>query len=154
MNSILFQIKEILSCTYGWLLIIVNCIFMFFAPEKASFIVVGLLILADLIWGVLASLKLKKFILSKALRETFKKVNIYSFALAGAYLIELIIHDSGFIGIKVLALLAACCELWSMSASMLIIKPDMPFLRIFRLQLKGEMESKVNKNLDKILKED
>jgi hypothetical protein len=43
-----------------------------------------------------------------------------------------------------------------MSASMLIIKPDMPFLRLFRGQLKGEIQSKLNKNinLDEILKDD
>jgi hypothetical protein len=35
-----------------------------------------------------------------------------------------------------------------MSASMLIIYPNMPFLRIFRVQLKGEIASKLSKNID------
>ena len=35
-----------------------------------------------------------------------------------------------------------------MTASMLIIYPNMPFLRIFRSQLKGEIASKLSKNID------
>ena len=35
-----------------------------------------------------------------------------------------------------------------MSGLMIIIKPDMPFLRLFRAQLKGEIESKLSKHID------
>lgn len=150
-HSSLSHLSEISSKAYGWFLITILSILNFFQPEWLCFAVMGITILGDFIWGTTASIKLKKFILSKALRETIKKIGIYGFALASVFMIEKIIHDSNFIGIKITTILGAACELWSMSANMLIVKPDMPFLRIFRLQLKGEIESKVGKNLDDIL---
>jgi Holin family. len=152
-SKILNHLLELLSKVYGWLLIVVNSIVAYFLPEIACFAIVGVFILFDLVWGISAALKSGKFVLSSAFQDTFKKVGIYSFALAGAYLIESLIHENGFVGIKVLAVMASCCELWSMSANMLIVKPNMPFLHIFRLQLKGEIENKTGKNLDHIFKE-
>jgi len=131
---------------YGKILTMTTAIITFFQPEAWGFTVVGFVILADLIWGIAASIKMKNFILSRALRETVKKVGIYSFALIGVFMVEKIVHEGGhYVAFRTLAIFAAVCELWSMSASMLIIKPDMPFLKLFRGQLKGEIESKLNK---------
>lgn len=156
MEKLSSQLVSALNTTYGWFLAAITASITFIQPEIWSFYVVGGAILADLIWGIAAAVKLKKFILSKALRETVKKVGIYSFALVGALAIEQIAHAEGsFIMIRTIALFAAVCEFWSMSASMLIVKPDMPFLKLFRGQLKGEIQSKVSKNvnIDEILKD-
>ncbi|MPM33067.1 hypothetical protein SDC9_79634 [bioreactor metagenome] len=156
MGKILLQLSNALHSAYGWILALMTACITFIQPEIWSFYVVGGAILADLIWGILAAVKLKKFILSKALRETIKKIGIYSFALVGAMAIEKITHAEGsFIAVRTIALFAAVCEFWSMSASMLIVKPDMPFLKLFRGQLKGEIQSKVSKNVnvDEILKD-
>lgn len=155
-EKILSNVVDALQTTYGWFLALMTSALTFLQPETFSFVVVGCAILADLIWGILAAWKLKKFILSRALRETIKKIGIYSFAMVGVLAIERITHQDGhFIALKSIAVFASVCELWSMSASMLIIKPDMPFLKLFRFHLKGEIESKVNKNinLDEILKD-
>lgn len=141
----------------GWFIAICTALITFISPEKTSFIVVGLAILADLFWGIVAAIKMKKFFLSTALRDTVKKIGIYSFALLGAMAIEYIAHAEGtFVAVRTIAIFAAVCEFWSMSASMLIIYPNMPFLRIFRSQLKGEIESKLSKNvdIDEIFKEE
>ena len=137
------------STSFGWVVALLSAFATIIAPEKTSFIVVGLAIMADLFWGVAAAIKLKKFFLSTALRDTVKKIGIYSFALLGAFAIESIAHAEGtFIAVRTIAIFAAVCEFWSMSASMLIIYPNMPFLRIFRMQLKGEIASKLSKNID------
>ena len=138
-----------LSTSLGWVVALFTMLVTFIAPEKTSFIVVGFAILADLFWGIAAAIKLKKFFLSAALRNTVKKIGIYSFALLGALAIEKITHTEGsFIAVRTIAVFAAVCEFWSMSASMLIIYPNMPFLRIFRTQLKGEIAAKLSKNID------
>ncbi|MDD2243087.1 MAG: hypothetical protein VB079_00880 [Petrimonas sp.] len=149
MNKILNQLSSALETSYGWFLTCVTALAALFQPEVWGFIVVGLSVLGDLIWGIASSVKLKTFIVSRALRETLKKIGIYSFALVGVFLVEKIIHEEGhFIVFRTVAVFASVCELWSMSASMLIIKPDMPFLRLFRAQLKGEIESKLSKHID------
>ncbi|WP_418894214.1 hypothetical protein [Limibacterium fermenti] len=157
MGRIVEQFGNALNSIYGRLLALLTACVAFIQPEIWSFYVVGGAVAADLIWGIAAALKLKKFILSKALRETLKKVGIYSFALVGTFAIEKITHSGGsFIAVRTIAVFAAVCEFWSMSASMLIIKPDMPFLKIFRGQLKGEIQSKVGKNINvnEILKDE
>lgn len=155
-DKIFENLNNALTSVYGWFLMLMTSLFTFIQPEQWSFIVVGLAIASDFIWGIAAALKMHKFILSKALRETVKKIAIYSFALLGVMAIEKIMHtDGSFISVKIIAIFAAVCEFWSMSANMLIIKPDMPFLKLFMGQLKGEIEAKVSKNVnvDEILKD-
>jgi hypothetical protein len=157
MEKFLTQLGNALSTVWGWIVLILTAAFTFIEPEKTSFIVVGGAVAADLFWGVIAAVKMNKFIVSAAFRETIKKVGIYSFALLGALAIEKITHTEGsFIAVRTIAVFAAVCEFWSMSASMLIIYPNMPFLRIFRSQLKGEIKSKLSKNvdIDEIFKDD
>lgn len=148
-NKALMNIGNAFNTMLGWFIAICTALITFISPEKTSFIVVGLAILADLFWGIAAAIKMKKFFLSTALRDTVKKIGIYSFALLGAMAIEYIAHAEGtFIAVRTIAIFAAVCEFWSMSASMLIIYPNMPFLKIFRGQLKGEIASKLSKNID------
>jgi hypothetical protein len=145
------------STSFGWMIALLSAVATIIAPEKTSFIVVAGAILADLFWGVAAAIKLKKFFLSTALRDTVKKIGIYSFAMLGAMAIESIAHAEGtFVAIRTIAVIAAVCEFWSMSASMLIVYPNMPFLKLLRGQLKGEIQSKVSKNVnvDDILNDD
>lgn len=149
MEKVIIQLNNALSTAYGWMLAMVSTLIAFVTPEKVSFLVVGGAILADLFWGIVASVKQKKFILSVTFRETFKKIGVYSFALMGAMAIESITHSEGtFIAVRTVAILASVCEFWSMSASMLIVYPNMPFLKLMRWQLKGEIESKVNRNMN------
>lgn len=151
MQSILQHIKSLLSTGYGYFLSLLTMFWNFIHPEIYSFSIVGFAIVMDLLWGMIAAKKQKKFILSEAIRETFKKVSIYGSALLIIYCIERGVHDEWFIGTKVACAIAAGCELWSISALMLIVKPDMPFIRLFRLQLKGEMEKKIGHDISSIL---
>lgn len=154
-SGLIEKVQSVFNSVLGNIILAVTSVISFFQPEWVSFAVVLGAIFADLFWGISAAVKTKKFILSIAMRETLKKIGIYSFSMAGVYCVEMIIHDTGsFIGVKAVAVLASACELWSMSASMLIVKPDMPFLKIFRLQLKGEIEAKLGKNVDSIFKEE
>lgn len=163
MKSVLLSLARIadklemaLHSAWGWILVAITSVATFLQPEAWSFYVVAGAVAADLFWGILAAMKLKKFILSKALRETVKKVGIYAYVMIGVFAIEKITHTEGsFIALRTIAIFAAVCELWSMSGSMLIVKPNMPFLKLFRWQLKGEIASKVSKNVnvDEILKD-
>jgi len=99
-------------------------------------------------WGVFASIKLKKFVLSEGFRETFNKITMYASMLLMVHAIVKSIHEEWFLATRLSCALAAACELWSISANMLIVKPDMVFLKLFRLQLKGEIEKKIGMNTD------
>lgn len=148
------NIKKVLTSAYGIMSTAVISVLNYFAPERFCFLIVLIFVGFDFIWGVAASKVQRKFVLSYLLRETVKKLLIYSSALIAVYMAEDITHHYDLIGIKVVTTIICACEFWSTSASMLIVKPDMPFLKIFRLQLRGEIEHKLGKNVDAILKDD
>jgi len=152
-QHLLIKIHPIFTTIWGWILIALTTLWSFIKPELYPFSVVYFAILLDLIWGIAAAVKLKKYIRSERIRETFKKIIIYSVSLLLILLIEKILHEEWEVATRVSCAIAAACEFWSISANMLIVKPDMPFVRLFRLQLKGEIEKKVGHNVDKILVE-
>ena len=143
----IMHIEKALSTIYGWLIAISLWGASFFAPAYYPFAVVGILIIIDLFWGIAVALKQKKFILSEALRDTCKKIAVYGSCLASVYLIENIFYQ-GIAITSIAAGLAGTCEVFSFSASMLIIIPDFPFISLFRQQLKGEMEKKLGKQIN------
>lgn len=150
-SHLFHHLERVFNSIYGFVLFAATFLFNLLEPEAFGFGVVFAAIVLDLVCGLAVAIKLKAFVLSKLLRDTSLKIGGYSFTLLMVFLIEDILHDGNFIGFKVAAAIAAACELWSMSASILIIYPNFPFLKILRLQLKGEIESKTGKNLDHIL---
>lgn len=138
---------------YGWLLAIMAFFANILSPNWYCFAVVLTAILLDAFFGILVALKKKKFLLSKLARVTLLKISSYGACLIMTILIEKIIHNDGLVIIKGAAALAAACEFWSMSASILIVWPEAVFFRLFRRQLKGEIASKLGKDVDDILPE-
>lgn len=135
------------STIWGWVLAIITFFTNLITPEWYSFTVVIIAICLDAFFGIVVSVKNKKFALSKLMRVTSFKIASYGAGLLIFLLIEKLAHDTGFIGVKIAAAWATACEFWSMSASILIIWPDAYFFRILRKQLKGEIENKLGRPL-------
>ena len=149
MISIFAQVKLLFTTVYGWFLLTLTMIWEFIAPEKFSFALVLGAIGLDLIWGIIVAKYVKKeYITSFALKETFKKLAIYGSSLFLILAIERTLHQEWFIGFRIACAIAASCELISVSASMLMVKPNMPFLKIFTFHLKGEISKKLGVNVD------
>jgi hypothetical protein len=141
--------EHVFNTFLGALLFITMLIVNLVGHEKIAFSIVGIAVFIDLVLGIVSSLKQKKFILSALVSDTFYKVIIYGSMLLVIGLIEKLLHDGSF-ALYVACSVAAACELISISAHALIIAPKMPFPKIFRLQLKGEIESKTGVNTDNI----
>lgn len=73
-----------------------------FAPIKAVFIVTGILIFADLLFGVIAAKKRGEKITSAGLRRTVTKVFVYNSAVALGFLVETFMLD-GFVPVSKIA---------------------------------------------------
>ncbi|MDR3119651.1 MAG: hypothetical protein LBU44_09625 [Mediterranea sp.] len=136
-KSVINRLRCILSSVYGWLSAMAVYVFHFFAPAWYLFAAVGILILIDLGWGIVVSCKKGGFAYSAAARETCKKIAIYVSCLGSVYIIEHIFH-SEVTFTSIVAGLAGACEIWSFSASILIIAPNFPFISLFRAQLRGK----------------
>lgn len=154
MRHIWDLLVKVAQTSYGWAAMLITFVFNYFSSEGFSFTVVLIAILFDAFFGILVALKLNKFILSKLGRITLLKMTAYSAPLVMLFLIEKLTHDSGFVGIKLAAAWAAACELWSMTAHILILWPDAPFFKLIRKQLKAEIAAKIGDPLDDIFKDE
>lgn len=150
-KSILDHLNRIFSTFYGWMVSLAILAGSFFAPAYYPFLIVFIMIVIDLFWGIAVSLKKGDFALSEAGRETCIKIAIYGCCLGSVFMIERMFHPGIHIT-TVASAIAGACEVWSFSASMLIIYPKMPFLRIFRAQLRGEIEKKLGRDINHFLK--
>lgn len=154
LNWQLTAIKKLFATAHGAALAALSSVAAFFAPEKYSFGLVLTAVLFDAFFGTWVSLRKGNFVKSKLGRVTTFKIISYGASLVMVYMVERLIHDSGFVGVKVAAAWATACEFWSMSGSILIIWPNAPFFRIMRRQLKGEIAAKLGHDIDDILPEE
>jgi len=146
------KLETVAGSLLGWLLAAGAAVLNFFLPEMYAFGVVLVAIMLDAFFGLTVALYTRKdFALSKLGRITLFKISAYMASLCLVFMVEKLVHDGGFIGIKIAAAWAAACEFWSMSASILIIWPDAPFFKIMRRHLKGEIAAKLGKDIDDIL---
>lgn len=158
MTAHLLHIAEVLiraaGSAYGWFLAAGCGALTFFAPERYTFAVVFAAIFIDGVFGVAVSIKCGRFATSELGRLTLLKIATYSAALVLAYLVERLCHDSGpFVGIRIAAVWAAVCEFWSWSASVLVLWPGCPFVRLWRRHLSAEIAAKTGVRTEDILKE-
>ena len=116
------KLSEALSTMWGWLLCAALLVMNFIVGYEKMVGFTVMAIVLDAVWGIAASLIQKRFALSELARDTFAKLAVYGTAVFGIILVEL----------------------WSMSASMLICFPNMPFLKILKKALAGEIASKLN----------
>lgn len=152
-GGILSKIVALLSTFWGWLIALFTFILTFLLPIKDMFVLLFIIIAADMIFGIWASIIQKKSITSTKLRGTIIKIMIYLVVLSLAFAIE---TQLGWDLIcKVLFSIASSIELYSVIANLLIIKPDMVFLKLFSKLVKGEIANKAKLNeeeVDKFLK--
>lgn len=143
-----------LSCTvYGWVLAIITVIIDYFSPHALVIKLVVAATILDAVWGIAVSIKEGKFTLSELMRNTVGKLTVYGSALIVFIGLDKITDLT--ISTKIVGAAILLVELWSSSASMLILYPDFPFLRLFLKALQGEIAAKLNipvEDVEKALK--
>lgn len=143
-GKIMEKVWQIFTTLYGWIIMLFVGFVDFLGDEKTAFLVVGITIVFDLVWGIAAAVKRGEYIFSEAGRNTFTKMFAYGSVLVLVLLIEKLTHGGTFLATRILCVIAASCELWSVCANILIVKPGFPFIRLFRKHLAGEISKKLN----------
>lgn len=154
------KITEMLQYPAGWLaglgLFITDAVsgggFIIYLVVIATFI--------DLCCGIAVSVKRKNFAKSELAKLTVEKFFVYGLTMLVFLCIDKAIEaetswefalTSGVVGVVI-----AMTETWSFLASLLILFPTNPFLRMFQKALVGEIARKLNceeEEVEKILKE-
>lgn len=154
-DRIVVKLQGMLSQSWGWAISAAVFFLNFIEPVVYSFISMGVAVGMDLLFGMMSARKQKKFILSQLIRDTPAKVIVYVGFMLVVYVAERNFGSDVTLLTKGGCALACGCELWSMAGSALIIWPKMLFPKLLKLQLKGEIEAKLGKNISNLLdKED
>ena len=131
----------------GWLM----GFFLFVADAvSGGRLIIYLVVIAtaiDLVCGIAVSVKRKNFARSELMRQTVEKFVVYGTALLVFLCIDKAIENetnldialtSGVVGVTI-----TMTEAWSFLASLLILFPKNPFLRLFQKALVGEIARKL-----------
>lgn len=138
----LTKLECIIRSVYGWILALTMLIVEYFSDHAFVVFLVIATTVMDAIWGVTVSVKEKRFTLSELMRNTIGKLAVYGCALFVFIGLDKFIDST--VSAKIVGAAIAMVELWSSSASMLIIFPDFPFLKLISKALTGEIASKLN----------
>lgn len=148
------KILEILQYPAGWLaglgLFITDAV-------SGGRLIIYLVVIAtviDLFCGIAVSVKRKNFAKSELMRLTVEKLVVYGTAMLVFLCIDKAIEaetswefalTSGAVGVVI-----AMTETWSFLASLLILFPSNPFLRMFQKALVGEIARKLQCEEDEV----
>lgn len=135
------KLLQALQCVQGW--IVALCVFIvnYFAGHRVIVLLVVAVTIMDAFWGILVSLKRRRFALSELGRLTISKLAVYGCAMAvfvGLDSLADTVLTATIVGTAIVLV-----EFWSSCASMLILYPDFLFLRIFSKALTGEIARKL-----------
>lgn len=135
------KLQAILHTVQGWVVAFVLFAADYIAGHELAVGLVVAVTLMDAVWGITVSIKKKRFALSELARLTIGKLAVYGCAMLTFIGLDKMIGmvlSASIIG-------AAIClvELWSASASMLILFPNFFFLKLFKKALTGEIASKL-----------
>ena len=115
--------------------------------------------IVDLFCGIAVARRKKEFTLSELMRHTIEKLVVYALALLVFLCVDAAIeHETRFdmaITSGLVGVLITMTEVWSFMASLLILFPKNPVLKLLQKQLTGEIARKLGceeKEVAKILK--
>ena len=138
------KLADIFSTFWGWFLAVFIAVGNFFAGHIGIINIVLFAVIIDAFWGIFVSVKQGKFVLSELARLSISKLLVYGCVLALFIAIDKMLGGSLVVTSTIVATLIVLVEAWSTLASMMIVYPNMAFLRLLRKVLKGEIASKLN----------
>lgn len=165
-NTILLTTVErfdsMISTSWGFICALAIAVFEFLLGYKVAIGVVFAAVLLDMIWGIVAALKQKKFLRSELMRDTITKIGAYGAAILMTAFLENLIAGSHTIGaeegtssriaVDVVAFIISCTEFWSICGNILIVRPNSIFFKLIRLSLIDEIASKLGMQKDDVKK--
>lgn len=141
MEHIGMKLMSILSTAWGWAVGLVLLLIDFIAGHEMAVGLVVFVTLMDAVWGIAVSIKRKKFAISELARMTVGKLAVYGCAMLAFIGLDRLIGMT--LTASVIGAVITLVELWSASASMLILFPNFLFLKLLKKALTGEIADKL-----------
>lgn len=148
--------NEALHYPLTWLAAIGLLIVDIFAGHKLLVDIVVIVTVMDAIWGIAVSVSRKEFTLSELARLTVAKLAVYGSALLIFLALDRLVENESGLEIAItsglIGVLIVLTEGWSSLASMLILFPNNPFLKLCQKALTGEIARKLGCEEDEVEK--
>lgn len=141
------KLIDALSTIYGWLAATILFIINFYSGYAVVIAGIVVCVLLDAFWGIYVARKSGKSILSCRGRDTWLKLAVYLTFVTMMIIIDSIASLSGFdvkLTTTIVGMLICLTELWSVVASISILYPQLPILKLLRRALTGEIAHKLN----------
>lgn len=139
------KIMTLLSSFWGWVGTSILAILAYFFALKTMVIIIFFVVLLDMILGIYIH---RNEIQSSKLRESLLKFMIYIVLIALTYSVEVEVGIA--LLYKVVFAIASLTEIYSIAAQLLVICPNLPFLRMFKNILSVEISKKTNIEQSKV----
>ena len=140
-EKILDKLQSILHTLAGWVVGLILFLGDFIGGHELAVGLVVFVTLMDAIWGITVSIKKKRFALSELARLTIGKLAVYGCAMLTFIGLDKMIGMT--LSASIISTAICLVELWSASASMIILFPNFFFLKLFKKALTGEIASKL-----------
>ena len=135
------KLLHILHTIAGWFVGVILFLADFIGGHELAVGLVVFVTLMDAVWGITVSIKKKRFALSELARLTIGKLAVYGCALLTFIGLDKMIGMT--LSASIISTAICLVELWSASASMIILFPNFFFLKLFKKALTGEIASKL-----------
>jgi len=145
LSNIWFAINGFLSTCWGKIILAALFIGSTFAPISGLIHITLILVFIDMLFGIVVTVKTKgsKHLLSSRLRDSIIKLFFYLLFIMLFFMIEKELFDQWYIGAKAVFSITSGVEIWSILANMLILAPNLPFLKLLKKVLSAEMSKKL-----------
>lgn len=137
------KLADALSTAWGWGAAALSFCAGWFAGSEAAILIVLLAVTLDGVWGIAAAVRQGRFALSELARDTVMKMTVYGTAVICFIGIDRLLGIESGLTLAVVCAVIVLTELWSILANALICYPDMPFLKLMRRALIGEIARKL-----------
>lgn len=141
LEKVIDKLGHILHTVQGW--VIAGAVFAadYIAGHELAVGLVIAVTIMDAVWGITVSVKKKRFALSELARLTIGKLAVYGCAMVCFIGLDKMIDMT--LSTSIVGAAITLVELWSASASMLILFPNFLFLRLLKKALTGEIAAKL-----------
>ena len=135
------KLLSILHTVQGWIVAGLLLLADYIGGHEFSIGLVVAVTIMDAIWGIAVSIKKKKFALSELARLTVGKLAVYGCAM---FVFIGLDRMAGMqLTVSLVCSVITLVELWSASASMLILFPNFLVLKLLKKVLTGEIAAKL-----------
>lgn len=138
------KLTDALSSFWGWIAATTTIVVDSLCGHGTAIYLVLLLVIIDMILGIRVSHRRHKFTLSALARETVSKAEVYGITVLVFVGLDTLLPDSFSVTTEIVCALIVMIEFWSAAASLLILHPDTPLLRLLQTKLAGEIASKLD----------